>query len=105
MFELSGALLGSRSMLDALHGLPAFAVPSPCALVQLTALQSLSLVGPVQHALGLPMGLRFLHMDAIDDVKASPVAAYQSRSAQCPQPGLCMRWLCCCSCTRCLTYC
>ena len=73
MLKLSDVLVGSRSALRELHGLPVSAMPSPGALMQLTALWSLSLAGPVSRALGLPIGLRFLHVDAIDDVKASPV--------------------------------
>ena len=73
MLDLSAALFRSRSTLQELHGLPVSAVPSPAALMQLTALRALSLVGRLDSALSLPTGLRSLRVDNLDDVKASVV--------------------------------
>lgn len=72
MLEISDAVLSSRSTLRELRGLSASAVPSHAAMLQLTALRALSLVGPFNRTLGLPTGLRSLHLNNADDVKASP---------------------------------
>ena len=71
MSVLPDLLPESLLALRKLSGLPASALPSPGALLRLTALQSLALIGPFDRQLELPAGLRSLRADSTDDMKAS----------------------------------
>ncbi len=57
-----------------LCGLPISALPSPDALLRLTALRTLSLVGPLDRALGPLAGLRCRHTNSMDDGQARPLS-------------------------------
>ena len=70
---LPDPLPGSFLALRELCGLPISALPSTGALLPLTALRTLLLVGPLDHrALELPAGLRALHADNIDNIEVRP---------------------------------
>ena len=69
LLDLRDALPGSRHTLLELRGLPVESTSFPGALVHFTALRRLELIYPLHCELGLPAGLRSLHVDNVDDFK------------------------------------
>ncbi len=86
MPALPDPLLGGFLGLRDLGGLPVFALPSSDALLRLTALQTLSLVGPLDRPLGPPAGMRRFHTDNTDDVQARPLSGATAKATLCPIP-------------------